>query len=161
MQLIEFIDLHGPALESDQVRHNLLLGILAAAADRSDDQLHLWTLGDPGQCAIEMPGRPIVLGELTEAQCHRLAEDTAALDYPAVLGPDETAKWFVQRATELGITFSEPMAQRIHSLSEPPTYPGVQGHPRRVVWGDGGLLADWLTSFVGEATPHDPLRPRE
>lgn len=161
MQLTKFIDLHGPALESDQARHNLLLGVLAGASERPEDQLRLWTLGGPGQCAVEMPACPIVLGELEEAHCRRLAEDTAALDYPAVFSPDETAKWFVQRATELGITFQEPMAQRIHALSEPPTYPGVRGYPRQAVSGDAGLLADWLTNFAREAAPHDPLRPRE
>ncbi len=26
---------------------------------------------------------------------------------------------------------------------------------------DAGLFADWITNFVSEAAPHDPLRPRD
>jgi hypothetical protein len=91
MELSEFIDLHQTALERDQARHNRILGLLGAARDRPERQLRLWTLGSAGQCAVEKPGRPLVLGDLNEKQCQKLAEDTIGLDYPGVIGPDETA----------------------------------------------------------------------
>ena len=89
MDLLEFIDFHLPALERDQVRHNLIIGLLTSARDRRDQNLLFWTLGPPGACAIKTPGSAIVLGELNEVQCHRLAEKTAKLDYPGVLGLDQ------------------------------------------------------------------------
>lgn len=159
-QLSEFIDLHEPALERDEVRHNLMLGILSGARDRPEHQLLLWTLGGPGQCAIKAPERAMVLGELEQAQCHRLAEETAALNYPGVLGPDQTARWFVQRAMDVGLSFMKPIAQQIHALSEIPTYPGAQGYARQVRPADAVLLADWITDFSAEAAPHDPLPRR-
>ena len=64
MHLAEFIDLHVPALEQDEVRHNLILGLLGRAAKAENPQLLMWTLGGPGACAIKTPGRPIILGEL-------------------------------------------------------------------------------------------------
>lgn len=161
MQLSEFIDLHEPALERDEVRHNVMLGVLSNARDRPEHRLLLWTLGGPGQCAIKAPERAIVLGDLEQAQCRRLAEDTAALNYPGVLGPDQTARWFVRRAIEVGLSFMKPIAQQIHALSETPTYPGARGYARQVGPADSALLADWITDFSGEAAPHDPIPPRQ
>ena len=137
----DFCALHVPALERDEVRQNLILGILAwmVAGDRGT--ILTWTLGPPGHCAIKAQGRPIVLGDLSEAECRALAEMTMEVDYPGVTGVGSTAAWFADRARELGIAFLDPIPQRIHSLTGPPTYPGAPGYARPATAGDAILLA--------------------
>jgi RimJ/RimL family protein N-acetyltransferase len=161
MQLAEFINYHAPALEMNEPRHNLILAILARASQKAPEDLLTWTLGGPGQCAIKTPGRNIILGDLEEPQCRRLADEARPLEFPGVLGPDSTAKWFVSRAVQFGLEFAEPMPQLIYALKEAPKYPGVPGHARQVSADDASLFADWMTAFMREAVPHDPLPPRE
>jgi RimJ/RimL family protein N-acetyltransferase len=161
MQLREFIDYHVPALEKNQPRHNLILGILGRVSGEASQDLRLWTLGGPGQCAIQSPGRNIVLGELDEAQCRSLADETRALEYPGVVGPDSTGKWFVTRARDHGLDFVDPIPQRIYALSETPRYPAAPGHARQVGSEDASLFADWMLAFVREAVPHDPIPSRD
>jgi hypothetical protein len=89
---IEFCAYHEPALARDEVKHGLILNILAqAGGGRAVEFLH-WTLGDPGQCAVKIGQHSIVLGALDEAQCRRLAELASPVDFPGVIGPDLTAK---------------------------------------------------------------------
>lgn len=161
MQILDFIDLHLPALEQDQVRHNLIVGLLSRAREQKDEDLLLWTLGPPGACAIKTPGRWILLGELSEAQCHQLAEDTATLDYPGVLGPDQSALQFMARAMELGLRFEGAINQGISALTQPPIWPTVPGKARQVGADDADLFVDWGVKFVKEAAPHDPLPSEE
>jgi ribosomal protein S18 acetylase RimI-like enzyme len=157
MQPSEFAAYHLPALEHDEARHNLIVAVLGRLAGETPPTLQWWSLGEPGQCAIKAPGYPIVLGDLNAVQCHAFAEATRSLDYPAVVGADETAYWFAERARELGVTFLEPVPQEIQALREKPVYPGVSGHARQVGAADTPLFSDWMTAFVGEAIPHDPL----
>lgn len=161
MQLAEFVALHRPALFTDEIRHNLMLAVLAGYLEGGSDELLTWTLGEPGQCAIKTPGRSIILGEVTHGQARQLAEDTRSLDYPGVLGPGKTANWFVDRATELGIRFSEMVDQQLHSISDCPNYPGATGSARQAAASDAPLLADWIIAFHEEAVPHDPVPTRE
>ena len=161
MTPLEFCSIHIPALERDEVRHNVMLAVLGAIADGRSSNVVTWTLGLPGQCATMTPGRPILLADLDDAQCRTLAEDTAQLDYAGVVGPDQTAPLFAQRASELGIEFLEPIPQRIHSLTEKPRYPGAPGYARRTSGEDASILADWIASFIREATPHDDVPARE
>ena len=160
MQVAEFIDKHVPALERDEVRHNLMLGLLGRAAKDPGQQLLTWTLGGPGACAIRSPSRPIVLGEVGREHCRALAEGTRERDYVGVVGPDLAPKWFVERAMELGDMFADPVPQRIHALRDRPAYPGAPGRARQVLAQDGPLFADWLTAFSREAVPDDPVSPR-
>jgi GNAT superfamily N-acetyltransferase len=153
----EFIQCHMAALESNEARHNLILGLLARAASDPTSVLHRWSLGPPGACAIQNPGRPIVLGELDEQQCHRLAEQVWNTDFPGVVGPDKTAGWFVVRARELGIAFVEPVRRRIHAIFDAPRYPGAAGAARAVTLVDRDLFGTWLEAFFREAVPHDPI----
>jgi hypothetical protein len=161
MTPLEFCNIHVPALERDEVRHNVMLAVLGAIADGKSSNVVTWTLGLPGQCATMTPGWPILLADLDDAQCRALAEETAQLDYAGVVGPDQTAPSFAQRATELGIEFLEPIPQRIHSLMEKPKYPGAPGFARRTRGEDASILADWIASFIREATPHDAVPARE
>ena len=161
MTPLEFCSIHMPALERDEVRHNVMLAVLGTIAGGQFSNVVTWALGLPGQCAIMTPGRPILLADLDDAQCRTLAEEAAQLDYPGVVGPDRTTLWFAQRASELGVKFLEPIPQRIHSLMEKPKYPDAPGYARRTYPEDASILADWISSFVREATPHDVAPSRE
>src|SRR5262245_30001125 len=159
MPLADFIATHAPALERDEVRHNLILGLLARAA-AVDLPLHTWTLGSPGACAIKTPGRPIVLGEVDREQCRALADMTADLDHTGVVGADLAPQWFAERAVALGQAFVDPIPQRILVLRGKPADPAAPGHARQVRAEDAPLLADWLLAFGREAVPHDPVSAR-
>ncbi len=162
VEIRKFVERHRPALERDEVKHNLILANLDRLALDPPPNLRRWSLCAPGACAVQSPGYPIVLGELTQAQCRALAEETRDLDYPGVVGPEETAPWFAERAAKLGLTFLEPIPQQIHALREKPNYPGSPGHARVVSPTDVALFAEWTIAFVREAVPHDspPSRDR-
>jgi ribosomal protein S18 acetylase RimI-like enzyme len=157
MQPREFAAYHLPALERDEARHNLIIAALGRLASEDLPELQWWSLGEPGQCAIKASGYAILLGDLNAAQCHVLAEATRSLDHRAVVGADETARWFVERATELGATFLAPIPQQILALRDKPIYPGAPGHARPVGGADTPLFSDWTIAFVREAVPHDPV----
>jgi RimJ/RimL family protein N-acetyltransferase len=162
MSLQDFVALHRPALERDQVRHNLMLGLLEGFLGGEHTDLRLWTLGDAGACAIETsPRRPIILGELDDAQCRALAEQTAHLDYAGVVGDDPAAPAFAAHASEQGITFAEPMRQAIHALHDKPSYPGARGAARAATPDDFERFAAWTMAFLKEAVPHDLPPSRE
>ena len=161
MQTLDFIEYHQPALERDEVRHNLILAILGRLALDHAPSLRRWALGAPGACAVQTPGYPIVLGELTPAQCRALADETRDLDYPGVVGPDQTAQWFAERAIERGLAFLEPIPQQIHVLRNNPSFPGAPGQARVIGPADLEVFADWTIAFQREAIPHDPLPGRE
>jgi uncharacterized protein len=162
MQPAEFGAYHKPVLELQEVKHGMILSALARMGDEKSEEVSYWTLGEPGECAIRMGHRSIVLlGELTENQCHKLVELVAHMDYPGVIGPDLTAKWFTDRARELGLQFLQPEALEIYSISDKPRYPGVSGRARPVMIADAALLADWLTAFHREILPHYPVPARD
>lgn len=161
MDLETFAAFHLPALAQNEARHNLILAFVPAALASPEPNLRVWSLGKPGACATQTPGFPVVLGDLSKDQCQNFAEEIKALDYPAVVGPDETAIWFKDRATQLGKSFEDPIPQRIHEIRENPQYPDCEGCARPVEAGDGGLYADWITAFMKEAVPHDPIPKRE
>jgi len=92
--------------------------------------------------------------------CRRLAEDTRELDNPGVAGLELAPKWFAQRAAELGLSFAEPIPQRLHVLRGNPARPGADGCARQAAAADGPLVADWLIAFAREAVPHEPTPPR-
>jgi len=163
MELAEFIALHGPALEANETRHNLILGLLEHATDEPDHGYLLWSLDVPGACALKtpLPAHGIVLGELNAAQCAELAQITAGLDYPSVTGHDDASRWFVTAAEALGMRFqAKAHAHRIHALSRQPSRPDVPGTARLATLDDADLVFAWISAFRDEATPEDapPLR---
>ncbi len=160
-EIRDFLEHHRPALEQDEVRHSVILANLGRLALDHPPALRQWTLGTSGACAVQTPGFPIVLGELTPAQCRALADETRVLDYPGVVGPDWTAHWFAERAIELGLTFLEPIPQQIHVLRDKPNYPDAPGHARVIGPADAELFTDWTIAFLREAVPHDPLPNRQ
>lgn len=157
MNADEFNTYHTPALEQDEARHNLLLALMRAPSGDPWFQVRRWSLGARGACAVQgAAARPIVLGDLNEAQCHTLAEWVHGLDFGGVQGPDNTAHWFVARARQLGVNFGEPMPLGIQSLTTPPVYPDTPGTARTVTPDDHALFASWTHAFHAEATPDDP-----
>jgi RimJ/RimL family protein N-acetyltransferase len=156
MDLGEFSELHVPALEADEARYNLQIDAIASAVKDNLTDFRHWTFGVPGHCAIKWPGRAILLGNLDRVECQQLAEATKHIEYPGVVGADQTAHWFIQHATEMGAHFEAPLPQRIHVLSSTPRYSGVRGSPRAADIEDMPLLLEWLAAFHREAIPHDP-----
>lgn len=156
MDLLDFVQFHLPALDTDEVRFNVQIAVITAAVKEPPLGFSHWTLGGPGHCAIQSPGRAILLGNLESAECQELAQATTRVGYPGVVGAGETAHWFVEHATAMGAKFEEPIPQRIHVLSTPPRYPGAPGTSRPVSAADAPLLFEWLRAFHQEAVPHDP-----
>jgi hypothetical protein len=115
MDPAEFAAYHCPALEVDEVRHNVMLAILERVLKEKPAGFMSWTLGGPGECAVKTSGWPILLGNVSDAQCQKLAGDTVEFDYPGVVGPDLTAKWFVAHARQRGLDFADPIAQQIYT----------------------------------------------
>jgi RimJ/RimL family protein N-acetyltransferase len=162
MQPAEFRAYHEPALELQEVKHGFILNALARIGGEKLEEVSYWTLGEPGECAIQLGRVSILLiGELAKNQCQTLAELTASTQYPGVIGPDLTAKWFTGRARELGLQFLKPEALQLYSINDKPRYPGTSGRARLVTSGDAALLADWLTAFHRETLPHYPVPARE
>jgi len=157
----DFATYHAPALEQDEVRHNLLLASLGRLALEPSSNLRCWTFGPPGACGVQSPGYPIVLGELDRAQCRSFAEETRDLDYPGVVGPDQTAHWFAERAAALGLRFDDPIPQQILVLRDRPSNPRTPGYSRLVGPDDAELFVEWSIAFLREALPHYPVPDRE
>ena len=157
--ILDFLELHRPALEQNEARHNLMLGLLDRLAHGTDNsEVRLWTLGGPGECAMQTsPRNAIILGELNQSKCRALADETLGLDYPGVVGNDPVVLCFVERAIEHGVRFAEPIPQQIYALRDRPSYPEVLGTARVVGIADAALFGHWLIAFFKEAVPHDPL----
>ena len=90
MQLAEFIKYHQPALEANEVKYNLILGLVE---NPSSAELRLWTLPGPGSCAIQstppsLRGRGYA-GSVTAAVAERIFAEwkTAACLYTDLRNP--------------------------------------------------------------------------
>jgi RimJ/RimL family protein N-acetyltransferase len=157
MDEAQFNALHIPALERNEVRHNLLLGLMLQPSPDPAGETRRWTLGRPGACALQTKAkRSIILGDLDESACHALAGAVYGSVFAGAVGPESTAHWFVARSTELGLSFRDPEPLMIHELREPPLYPGADGRARRATADDFGLIFEWMTAFRAEAVPNDP-----
>jgi ribosomal protein S18 acetylase RimI-like enzyme len=161
MDQSEFRDYHAPALNRAAARHSVILNVLARMTAGQPVATSCWTLGEPGQCAIRNGPYSIVLGDVDEGQCRRLAEMTAATAYPGVMGPDATAQWFVDHARDAEHQFLEPEPQRIYAIRKPPRFPGASGHARLAAVADTPVLLAWALAFHREAVPNDPLPSSE
>jgi RimJ/RimL family protein N-acetyltransferase len=158
MQPSDFAVFHEAALEADEIRNSLLLSIIGRLRTQGrQGEIKTWTLGGPGTCAAQTPGYPIVLGNLSRAECHSFAEAMGKSDYPGVLGAGDTALWFVERARELGVEFSAIIPQQIQALRMPPQAPSVPGFRRQLSPEDFPLFRAWILAFIKEAIPSDPV----
>lgn len=158
MDFAQFAANHSPALEKDEARHNLILGLMARIAAQNDaGEAQSWSFGRPGACAIRTePTYGLLLGEVSEADCRALAESLAGTHFLSVQGPDRTAHWFAEHAKGLGEQFKEPVAQRIHALSGALCWPKAKGTLRPVTSEDADLFASMAFAFAAEATPENP-----
>jgi RimJ/RimL family protein N-acetyltransferase len=161
MDIKTFAGIHVPALETDEARHSLLLSLISSAVKSPASTLRIWPLGSPGACAVQTPGRSIVLGDLDERQCHQLAGELSGTNFPGAIGPENTAVWFAESARNSGAAFGEPIPQQIYAIREAPVYPGASGAPRLVTSDDAALFTEWYLAFFREAVPHDPLLDEE
>jgi hypothetical protein len=74
---------------------------------------------------------------------------------------DDRPHWFAEHARALGVMFEPPIPQRIHVLSDAPTYSGAPGSVRgEVTVADAPLLTEWFTAFHQEAVPHEAVPER-
>jgi FR47-like protein len=156
----EFCSLHEPALSCSEIRHNLMLALLGRLGTELTFEAMTWTLGGAGACAMMMPGKPLLLGELSQRQCQTLAELTQNLNFGSVVGPDQTSLWFAQHAETLGIPFHDPIPQRIYSIRTAPVHPNVPGAARPATGDDLDLMCNWIGEFVQVAT-NDAVPSRE
>ncbi len=155
MELETFLSKHLNALEADQTRHNLLLGILNHAKKNSS-AVRLWSLGDGAACAIQTPPNYLVLGDLNQSQCDELAKATLTLDFRGCNGSNDTAEMLVKSFARLGIAHELGMPQRIYVLEQSPKYPSCDGNGRQARPDDLKLFCDWFSRFCHEAVPHEP-----
>ncbi len=153
------VDDHIEALEADEARHNLILWLLQMAKRDGEARVSIFELGDPGACAVRIGPHNIVLGDLSETQCRRLAVETRSHDYPGVVGQEVTAQWFADAARDVGTRFGEPVPQRIYALDHAPQATSADGAFRPIEPADVPLIAEWILAFSEEAVPHDP-RPQ-
>ena len=157
MELAEFIALHEPALEKDPARHNVILGLLERAKGNPDHNYRLWSLGEPGACAIRTgPAWGLLLGALDEAQARQLARELADEDYPAVQGQGDVGRWFVAEAETQGKRFILRYERTIQALHRPPTRPDAPGYARPAMAKDAALLMDWMVAFQRDLDLDDP-----
>lgn len=147
-----FTTFHRPALELEPAKHSLILSMFS-----DPSTMTCWDLGEPGECAVMSPGRPILLADLSQQQCHWVAELTSPITYAGVIGPKLTTSWFIGRAQELGLQFVEIEKMLIWSIDGAPHYPGSSGHSRVATTEDLPLLQAWMPAFQAEANPYDPL----
>jgi predicted GNAT family acetyltransferase len=158
MQSADFQKFHRPALDADEIRHSLLLSMIGRLPNLEGmGRMRTWTLGGPGQCAIQNQGYPIVLGNLSNEQCRALAELTQEDDYSGVVGPDDTALQFAAHAKDLGIEFSEEIPQQIQALRTEPAALNVPGFARPASLEDFEIFRTWTLAFIREAVPNDPI----
>src|SRR5436305_1078276 len=61
MNLDEFAASHLPALEADAIRFNVQISAITSAVQQKPAGFRHWSLGAPGHCAFQWPGRAIVL----------------------------------------------------------------------------------------------------
>ncbi len=160
MDFASFLAYHLPALEADEARHNMILGLLAPLGREAPRALSYWSFSQPGHCTIHFANTNLILTDLDEPACVALAEQTQALAFRGVLAPTETAILFTRAAQAFGSDFGAAERQSILSLTKPPIFPRTTGYARRVEAADGSLYADWIIAFSREVVPHDPMPER-
>ncbi|MGI9424649.1 MAG: hypothetical protein ACR2PA_15750, partial [Hyphomicrobiaceae bacterium] len=130
MDFKAFTERHYAALSGDEVRHNVLLAILKRGQNDPDLAVRTWNLGQPGCCAVQQHGYGIVLGDVDREAAEMLAREVDGENIRSVMGPDDTARWFVEAARGLGIDYPNVMAQTIHVLDHQPKPPNCDGKVR-------------------------------
>src|SRR5208337_4354194 len=128
MTFQEFVRYHMPALEADEVRFNVQIAVMAAAAKDFPAGFQYWTLGAPGHCALFCLPHSIA----TSVSVLRARPKTFPI--PASWeGTILRSGLRRKRAYRASLsTFQAIEQQRIHALTESPLYPGAEGAARLV-----------------------------
>lgn len=148
---------HQSALERDEAKNSLVVGLIERWSAAPPAELFLWSSEAPGGCAMQEPLRPLTMTNLERDECWALADAVVERTYPAAGGTDDTARWFVERATENGHHFEEALPQAIHALQVRPNYPRAPGTARRADPSDIAIVRHWAAAFTTEVLPL--LRP--
>ncbi len=160
ISLPAFLERHLQALEADQARHNLMLGLMDRI-QKKPTEVRLWSFGDGARCAVQTPPKGIVLGDLTATDCEELALLVKDLDFRACTGNGEVPSRFAQALLPYGIELRLGMPQRIYTLAKPPQYPSTRGKGRAATLTDKPIYIDWTIRFCEEAVAHEPPPSRE
>lgn len=160
INLEAFLSAHLDALEQDQPRHNLMLGILDRAK-ANPEQVRLWSFGDGTACAVQTPPHNVVLGVLNKQQSEILAKELVGKDFIGCLGSEQSAELVANSLLRLGIPLELEMPQRIYILDKAPIHPICEGSGRRATSRDIELFVDWFSRFCAEAAPNDPPQNRK
>jgi hypothetical protein len=115
----EFSAFHIPALERQEIRHNILLPQLERMASDTSFKAMTWSLGGPGECAIMMPDKPLLLGEVSEHQCKDLAELTRHVASQASLDLTKRHIGLLRMQQSLAL----PFTTRFHNASTASSLP--------------------------------------
>lgn len=169
-----------PALEADEARNSLMLGVClrlarqAAQAGKGEGEAHdagaapaaeaerpfLATVGDADRLLLAVmhtPPHHLVLAALDDAAAAAiapLADDLGArgLKLPGVLAPAKLARAFAERwAAGANSAFHLQMHQRLHVLHEVKPLPEASGRLRIAAAGDVDLITGWVRAFQMEA----------
>jgi len=152
---------HRSVLEQQPARHNLILGFLTRVPHLPVEDVRFWSFETPGSCALQIGEGSIVLGELTRDDEAVLAALVAALPFHVIIGLEDNTLRLVKRCEDLGMVFEDSQTLAILELDRPPRFPGSPGGARLVGAEDDTVFSAFMTAFLREAAPHDPVPSAE
>lgn len=155
----DFLDSAGAFLAAREAEHNLILGICSNLIEMPETSagppyLAVVSAGDAVVgVAMQTPPRRLVLSEIDDPEAiPMLVADTLDRDLPAVMGPVEHVRAFVEVWTSRGGPAAHlEGSERIFRLTAVRPPRPVGGGPRAAVAGDRALVAAWIEAFMREA----------
>jgi predicted GNAT family acetyltransferase len=159
-----FVDRVQPWLLRDPVLHNVMLSELAARRGTRDDRPAHWIravdeAGEVVGAAMHTPPYGLMIGQVTEAVAHALADHAAAHlgRLPGAFATDAVSAHFAARYAEVTGTAARPRRRsRVFRLDTDPVPPfEIPGRAREATAADRDLLIAWTGAFVAEAEARD------
>ena len=155
----DFLAVAGEFLVAREAEHNLIFGICSNLRDTPETfsgapYLAAVTFGDRVvAAAVQTPPFRLVLSEIDDlAALPALAADLLDRDLPAVLGPVEIVRAFVEEWMAHGGPAAHLQeSERIYRLTAVRPPRPVPGRRRVAAPGDRELVAAWLEAFMREA----------
>jgi len=158
----EFLDRASTFLETDEPRHNLILGLATTIReqDERDPELRFWVVEERGRveaAAIRTPPWPLVLARPATDSALELLVTGIEDDLPGVTGATPEVSrfadlWTVRTGAVARIRMNQGVyaLERLSQLLPPPS-----GAPRRASAADRERLVDWYGAFLLEAMGSD------
>lgn len=147
-----------PHLMAEEVRHNLMLGLLHTLVTEPDvyPEFGLWgvrSAGTPVAAALRTPPYKLVLSDLPDREtAATLARFLADRPLPGSVGVLPGGEWFPDAfAAEAGVGTEVTMRQGIFSLTRVEPVPSPGGGARAAGPADAPLVVRWVTDFSREA----------